>query len=102
MEGKELNINDTEEWNVRSCRPRFRHDQIAKGLWTLDGVSDLTGRILAARIPAAQYPADIKAVLKYCCKHFCQGFKGARLHNGARVKGFLAIPKKKGYMITLK
>lgn len=96
-----LCINDYDTWRVTSCRPKFRRDQIAKGLSTLDGVDDKTGRVLARRIPAREYPAQIEAVKKYCCKNFCKTCRGARLHGDIQVKGFKARRKGSMEMMTL-
>ena len=96
-----LCINDYDTWRVTSCRPKFRRDQIAKGLATLDGVDEKAGRRLAYRIPAREYPAPIKAIKKYCCKNFCRACRGARLHGDIQVKGFKARRKGVMEMMTL-
>ena len=39
VEVSDLGVDDTKVWKVRSCLPRLRRDQIAKGLSNLPGVS---------------------------------------------------------------
>ena len=97
-----LCINDADTWRADYCRPKFRRDQIAKGLATLDGVDEKQGRRLAFRIPAHEYPAGIEAVKQYCCKNFCTTCRGARLHGDIQVKGFLARSKGVLEMRTLR
>ena len=118
----DLSVKKTTDWNVRSCKPRLRreqvgivdidtttsaphhhhhHRQVASGLSTLDGVSDTLGRTLASHIPSDLLPATIETVIQYCCKNYCRSCKGARLHGGVQVKGFLPIPRGKGYMIRV-
>ena len=100
-EGSNLCITDTDVWRADYCRLKFRRDQIAKGLTTLDGVDEKAGRRLARRIPAREYPARIEAVKKYCCKNFCTTCRGARLHGDIQVKGFKARRKGEMQMMTL-
>ena len=97
----DLGIDDNTEWQVRSCKPRFRLEQVASGLCKLEGVSDTLGRSLAERIPADEFPVCIESVIKYCCKNYCKDCKGARLYGGVEVPGFTAIPVGKRFMITL-
>ena len=47
VEVSDLGVDDTKVWKVRSCLPRLRRDQIAKGLYlsNLPGVSKHAGNI---------------------------------------------------------
>ena len=85
VEVSNLNVTNTADWVVTSCRPRFRRDQIANALASLTGVSRLTSRQLAARIPASMYPATTEDVKKYCCKNLCIECNGARLYGDVQV-----------------
>ena len=89
VEVSNLNITKTTYWVVTSCRPKFRRDQIAKGLSSLTGVSILASRQLAARIPASKYPATIQDVKNYCCKNVCIECNGARLYGDVQVSEYM-------------
>ena len=84
-ETTDLGITMADSWNVKSCHPRLRRDQIANGLSKLPGMSAATGRKLAKLILASEYPASIEAVKNYCCINFCRSCKGARLHGSVQV-----------------
>lgn len=85
VEASNLCINNSTEWNVASCSPKFRRDQVAKGLGTIAGVTDAAARQLAMRIPATKYPVCIEDVKKYCCKNIYSDCKGVRLHGDVQV-----------------
>ena len=85
VEASNLHVSNTTEWNVTSCRPTFRRDQIANGLATIPGVSAVESRRLAARIIASKFPASIEDVKHYCCKNFCIDCKGSRLYGDVQV-----------------
>ena len=95
-----LNINNTTYWVVTSCRPRFRRDQIAKGLSSLTGVSISASRQLAARIPASNYPATIEDVKKYCCENVCIECNGARLYGDVQVRASLLPLPLRRYLLS--
>ena len=84
VEINDLGVTDGDLWRVRSCRPRLRRDQIARGLSKL-GVSAGNGIRLAKLIPRSLYPASIEVVQKYCLRNFCRDCKGAHLHGGVEV-----------------
>ena len=85
VEASNLCITDSTDWNVTSCSPKFRRDQVAKALGTIAGVTDTAARQLAMRIPATKYPACIEDVKKYCCKNICSDCKGVRLYGDVQV-----------------
>ena len=84
-EVNDLGVTTTDVWRVRSCRPKFRRDQIVRGLANLSGVTSKLSLQLAKRIPRTEYPASIESVKKYCLKNFCRDCKGGRLYGDVQV-----------------
>ena len=85
VEVSNLHLNNSTCWNVAKCRPKFRRDQVAKGLATISDVDAKAARQLAMRIPAAKYPACIEDVRKYCCENIYSDCKGAKLYGDVQV-----------------